>query len=835
MNLHKLLSSLSIIGVFVGIMAFSAVHCEEHAFTAEVTQMMDILIHSLYKIKGIFLRELIANASDALDKLRQLSLTDKSLVTNDYEFKIDVKADLDKRTLVIRDTGIGMTKAEMKTNLGTIARSGTKEFIEKFKDQAANDSSKQIGQFGVGFYSSFLAGNRVQVISKTLNGEKNLWECDITKGTFTIQDCPADVDAENPIETQGTKVIIHLNPISADDEDYSKEETLAELIHRYSEFINFPIYLYTRKSVTTEVPVEEDAVVEEKTAEDSEKKEDKIKVEDVSEEEGTAEKKDDKPKTKKVTTETAEYSLINNNKPIWTREPSTIEADEYVDFYKAIAKDTKAPHDWTHFKVEGATTDFRGLIYIGTKPHFQLLSNDQPTDFIKLYVKRVFITSEFPDFPRYLSFITAVVDAEDITLNVSRETLQQSKAVKEIRNRVISKTMGLLNKMAKNETVYPEFYNTYANNLKLGVISENDDTARKNDLAGLLRFHTSAFTDKMTSLADYIGRMKTNQTEIYFATGTDVASIRSLPYVQSLIKNHAMEVLLMTDTYDEYVCQALPEFSGKTLKNVAKGGITLAGDNAEDEKKRIEDATQLFKPLSDYLLKLFAKRIEKVSISLISKLPTDSPVSIVANSFGWSPTMERLMKANASGGKDDPMAAFFGRQKKILEINPNHPLIIGLLARVKADQADGAQPDAVAQKELVKDIRLLYDASLLHSGYELKNPAAFATRVEDMLRSKYNVEPLPQEDVLAAEQADNDDAARGPGGFDMPDFGDMGGMGGMGGGDEDFSKYMDAMKDHDAAAPSTGEHSDASDIESNPEAPAAAAASTSEREEKDEL
>jgi len=814
----------------LGLSAVAFIQCsvaekgEKHSFAAEVTQVMDMIIHSLYKSKEIFLRELISNASDALGKLRHLALTDKSLAPNDWEYKITVKADPVKRTLTITDTGIGMSKEELKTKLGTIALSGTKEFIARVKEQGGSDISSQIGQFGVGFYSSFLAGNLIQVISKTSNGEKFVWECDISSGVFTLEQCPEEIDSDEPISVQGTKVIIHLNPVNEDNEDYTKEDLLKDLIHRYSEFIDFPIRLFTRKNVTSEEPLSEEelaAQAAEEVAADKEKEEaqseggdkdkespsKKLKVEDASEgEDDTDSEKKEKTKaekktTKSVTREVCEYALVNENKPVYDMEPSDVTDDQHDAFYMAAYKDTSKPLAKTHFKVESVSKDganFKGLLYVPEKPHFQLLSNDQPTDVLRLYVKRVFITSEFPDFPRYMSFVRATVNADEMRLNVSRETLQKSTVVKEIKNRVLSKTLSMLNTMSKNETLYDSFYRTYSNHLKLGVISEVDNEPRKKELAGLLRFHSSLMADKnMTSFDGYMERMKPNQTDIYFVSGGDVASLKGLPYAKSLLKR-GIEVLFMTDTYDEYMVQALPKYKEMTLKNVAKGGIKFDHDDPEAEKKKLEDNTTRFKPLTDTLLRLFGKRIEKV---VIGELDT-SPMAIVANTFGWSPAMERLMKSNAaaSGGKDDPMAAFFGRQKKILEINPEHPLIIGLLEKLNASAAapaaEGKDADvdaaliataASSKKAFEKDLKLLYDAALLHSGYELKNPAAFATRVEDMLRNKYHVEPLAPETVKAAEEADNEEGlfgggggagggfGGGPGGMDMSDM-DMSGM-----------------------------------------------------------
>jgi len=434
---------------------------------------------------------------------------------------------------------------------------------------------------------------------------------------------------------------------------------------------------------------------------------------------------------------------------------------------------------------------------------------------LNIYMKRVFISSDFPDFPRYLSFLKALVDVDDIPLNVSRETLQKTKVIQNITKSVINKSIGAMNKMSQqNETLYNEFYSVYANNLKLGVISETEEP-RKNELASLLRFQSSRTTGKeMTSFASYIERMKTNQTDIYFVSGTDVPTLKKLPYVESLLKRD-YEVLFMVDTYDEYTIQALPKYQEKTLKNVAKGGIKF-DDEDETEKASL---TEKYTPLTTYLSQLFSKKIEKV---IVSSLLDKSPMAIVANTFGWSPAMEKLMGSNSgSGGPNDMMSAFFAKQKKIMEINPNHPLMQGLLQKIISLQPaveevkesteetkDAKKKPAVpmiVNKELASDMKILFDAALIHSGYELKSPAIFAQRVEDMIRAKYGVEKLSEEAFEAEEKIA--EAQESAGGMD-----DMFGAGGM----PDFN--MDGMGDFNMdGMDSMGEEKEASAKESTQE------------------
>jgi len=523
-----------------------------------------------------------------------------------------------------------------------------------------------------------------------------------------------------------------------------------ELVKKHSQFINFPIYVWTNTSTTKEVPIEEEE--DSKNTDKSEDKQssDTLKVEDAEDEEK------EKQKTRSITVYDAKYVLVNSVKPIWTRSPSDITTKEYSDFYKAITKDSKDPSATIHFSSGTGTTDFKSLVFVPSTSSFNPFSKDEPSKFLTLYIKGVMITDEFKEFPRFLAFIKAIVDADDIPLNVSREMLQKHQVMKIISNRIVSKVLSHLADMSQNDEVkYNEIYGKYANHLKLGVMTEQKN---KDAIISLLRFRSS-FSDKnLTSLDQYVERMalKTNQTEIYFVTGGSISEIRGLPYVERILKR-GYEVLFLEDLFDDQVTQTIFKYKEFTLRNLAKAGTTL-GDETESEKKTRESDADRYKPLIDYLQKKFSATIEKVTISTLLE---DSPMAIVASAFGYSPQMERAAK----GYKDDFMASFMLKQKKIIEINPNHPLMESLLKKMGTDSVS---------IELGEDVQLLYDAALLHSGYELKNPALFAHRVEDMIRAKYGLDRLPEESMK--QQVDEDDKAGNPldflksAGGDFPNF-----------------------------------------------------------------
>ncbi|XP_050304833.1 endoplasmin [Anthonomus grandis grandis] len=678
---------------------------EKFAFQTEVNRMMKLIINSLYRNKEIFLRELISNASDALDKIRLLSLTDKSVLDSTSELNIKIKADKDTGMLHITDTGIGMTKQDLMNNLGTIAKSGTAEFLGKMQSaESTQELNDMIGQFGVGFYSAFLVADKVVVTTKHNDDKQYIWESD--SGSYSIVEDPRGDNLK-----RGTTVSLLLKP---EAKDFLEHETIKNLVRKYSQFINFPIHLWTSHTETVEEPVEEEPAEESTPA----------PVED-EEDAAIEEEKEEKPKTKKVTKTVWDWELLNDSKPIWTRKPSEVEDKEYTEFYKALTKDDKDPLTKIHFVAEGEVT-FKALLFVPkVQPSESFNRYGTKTDNIKLYVRRVFITDEFNDMmPSFLSFIRGVVDSDDLPLNVSRETLQQHKLIKVIKKKLVRKVLDMLKKLPAEE--YEQFWKEFSTNIKLGII---EDPANRTRLAKLLMF-LSSNSDKQTSLADYVSRMKPKQDKIFYIAGSSKEEVQKSPFVERLLRK-GYEVLYLTEAVDEYAISAIPEFEGKKFQNVAKEGFSLT--EAEGGKERLEQLQKSYEPLTKWLAEEGLK--EHIAKATVSERLSDSPCALVASMFGWTGNMERLAVSNAHQKADDPQRSYYLSQKKTLEINPRHPLIKELLKRVSDDPSD---PNA-------KDMALmLFRTATLRSGYMLRETADFAKSIEVMMRKTLGV-PLDEQ------------------------------------------------------------------------------------------
>ncbi|XP_072181693.1 endoplasmin-like [Diadema setosum] len=684
---------------------------EKHIFQAEVNRMMKLIINSLYRNKEIFLRELISNASDALDKIRLTSLTDKAALDATEELSIKIKADKDNHMLHITDTGVGMTKSDLINNLGTIAKSGTSEFFEKLSEMDSTEATDLIGQFGVGFYSSFLVAERVIVTSKHNADEQHIWESD--SGEFTV-----NKDPRGDTLKRGTTISLLLKEEAY---DFLEADTIEKLVKKYSQFINFPIYLWASKTETVEEPIEEDEEEEaEKAAEETETEDEDVEVEDEDSE------GEDKPKTKKVEKTTWDWRLMNENKPIWTRSPKDITDEEYEDFYKSFTKESDAPLAKTHFTAEGEVT-FRSILFIPKKAPSQMFQDyGKKFDNIKLYVRRVFITHDFEDMmPKYLSFIKGVVDSDDLPLNVSRETLQQHKLLKVIKKKLVRKTLDMLKKLDA-EDYLENFYKEYGVNIKLGIIEDHSNRSR---LAKLVRFYSSNSDTELTSLQEYVERMKEKQETIYFMAGNGRKEVESSPFVERLLKK-GYEVLYLTEPVDEYCIQSLPEFEGKKFQNVAKEGLTIGGEDSEAAKERMEEMEAKYEPLLKWLKETALK--EEIKDAKISNRLSDSPCALVASQYGWSGNMERIMKAQAYAQANNPNTNYYASQKKTLEVNPRHPLIKTLLTKVEADSEDDTAKDLAV---------VMYETAVLRSGFVLPDSAAFAGRIERMLKMSMNLDP----------------------------------------------------------------------------------------------
>uniref|UniRef100_A0A1B0AWN0 Heat shock protein 83 n=1 Tax=Glossina palpalis gambiensis TaxID=67801 RepID=A0A1B0AWN0_9MUSC len=686
---------------------------EKFAFQTEVNRMMKLIINSLYRNKEIFLRELISNASDAIDKIRLLALTDKDEINTNPELNIRIKADKENKVLHIMDTGIGMTHEDLINNLGTIAKSGTAEFLSKMQDTTKSegqDLNDMIGQFGVGFYSAFLVADRVVVTTKNNADKQYIWQSDAND--FSIIEDPRGDSLK-----RGTIVSLHLKE---EAQDFLEEDTLRELIRKYSQFINFPITLWSSKTI-------EEEIVEDEGDGDEVQPQEKLSTsEEDSVDEGEDEAKveedtpDRKIKKKKVTKTEWDWSLINDSKPIWIRKPSEVSEDEYNDFYKTLTKDSKEPLTHTHFIAEGEVT-FKSLLYIPTvQPSESFNRYGTKSDNIKLFVRRVFITDEFNDMmPNYLNFIRGIVDSDDLPLNVSRETLQQHKLIKVIKKKLVRKVLDMIKKI--NEKEYENFWKEYSTNIKLGVVEDPSNRAR---LAKLLRFHSSN-GKSMTSLAAYVERMKPKQEHIYYLAGANRAEVEKSPFVERLLAK-GYEIFYLVEAIDEYCISSLPEFDGKKFQNIAKEGFTLT--DSEKNKDKFEKLKSTFEPLLKWLSDDALKG--KILRAEVSERLSNSPCALVAGLFGWTGNMERLAMSNAHQKSDDPQRTYYLNQKKTLEINPRHPLMRELLRRVEADEAD----------DVAKEMALMmFRTATLRSGYMLQETSGFADSIEKMMRQTLGI------------------------------------------------------------------------------------------------
>ena len=623
---------------------------ETFPFRAEVQQLLDLMIHSLYSHKEIFLRELISNASDALDRLRFEALTRPELLSRDGKLEIRLEVDEKARTLTVHDTGSGMSRQELIDNIGTIAKSGSRELAEKIRktrtlkkeeaQQTGEGLTELIGQFGVGFYSSFMVADRVVVVTRRAGEEgATRWESSGT-GEFEVS------EAER--ESQGTSVTLHLKPVDEEQgiEDFMKEQALSRIVRRYSDFIAYPVVLGGR--------------------------------------------------------------TLNSMKPIWERTASEVKPEEYAEFYKHVSHDWRDPLLTIAQRAEGLL-EYRALLFVSSEAPFDLFYAGYEAG-LKLYVRRVLIVERSADLlPRYLRFLSGVVDSPDLPLNVSREMLQHDRQIRQIRKALVKKVLDSFSDLKeKDREKYLTLWKAFGRVLKEGL---SEDSENKEKVAELLLFQSSHQQETLSSLADYVSRMEEGQDEIYYLTGASRSAIESSPHLEAF-RARGIEVLYLTDPVDELVVEALVEYQGKKLKSAGKGTVDLGtAEEREEKKKELDEKTRTYQGLLERIQKALDDRIKEVRLS--ARL-TASPACLVGAEHDFSPRLEQLLMRD----NDRP------RQRRILELNPDHEIVKRL--------EEMAETDAASEK-LGEYAELLYGYAVLAEGSELPDPAAFARRIADLM------------------------------------------------------------------------------------------------------
>jgi len=640
---------------------------QELEFQAETKQLLDLMIHSLYTDREIFLRELVSNASDALDRLRFEALTNPELLGDESTFEIRLDPDEQARTLTISDNGIGMSREELIANIGTIARSGTRELRERIKKgDSPQILAEFIGQFGVGFYSAFMVADKVTLVTKRA-GEATATRWESTgDGRYQV--------AEDSRQSRGTSITLHLKPVDSEAgiENYADYWVLSRIIKRYSDFVSYPIICKEQR-------------------------------EEVEHDESGRPRKDATP------TIVVEDRILNSMKPIWMRQQAEVTQEEYTEFYRHISHDWTEPFKVLTLRAEG-TAEYQALLFIPSKAPFDLFYHAAECG-LRLYAKRVMIMERCEDLlPRYLRFIKGVVDSADLPLNISRQMLQQDRHIARIRKWITKKILDALQDTKEQEPdKYLMFWEQFGRALKEGVSSDFDN---KDRLVTLLLFQSSEDAEKLTTLKDYVSRMKPDATEIYYLTGETRDLVENSPHIEAF-KEKGYEVLYLTDPVDELLVQSLTEFEGKRLKSVGKGAIALGN---EEEKKKAEESLKEKEKEASGLFEFIQKHLEQhVKQVRLSNRLVASPVCLVGTEIDYSPQMERLLQKGRGAGP---------KQRRILEINPEHEIFVKMLDRYKSDPQD---------KLLGEYAELLLGYGLLAEGSELEDPIRFNKLIADLM------------------------------------------------------------------------------------------------------
>ena len=637
---------------------------ETFSFQAETKKLLDLMIHSLYSNKEIFLRELISNASDALDRLRFEVLTNDTLKVDEDALEIRIEVDEDARTLTIHDNGIGMTREEVIKNIGTIARSGTHELLEKLQSTDNDAKATMIGQFGVGFYSSFMVADKVELVTRKAGEDKAIrWESE-GDGEFSISDAAR--------ASQGTSITLHLKPVDQENklDDFTQFWTVSQVVKRYSDFVRYPVKM---KQQTTSPVFDEEGNVKEGETE--------VEIEDRT---------------------------LNSMKPLWTRSPSDIEEEEYATFYRQLSHDWEKPLKTLHFNVEGRL-EYRAILFIPSKAPHDLYVHKAERG-LRLYARNVLIMEHCEDLlPSYLRFVQGIIDSSDVSLNVSREMVQQDRHITQMRKFLTKKVLGACKEMFENDyETYVKFWDELGRPLKEGAVNDYDNREK---LLPLLLFESSHHESERTTLAQYIERKKEEQKQIFYLAGTSRSELEHSPHLEGF-KEKGYEVLFLTDPIDELVLQSLNEFEGCSFTAVDKGEIELGSEEEKEEKKKeIEEKKEKYNDLLSFLQGKLDEEVKEVRLS--NRL-TSSPVCLVGDEHQLNPQLERLLNR---GGE-------MPKRKRTLEVNPNHPLVM------KVQKLFAEEPEST---RLTGYAELLLGYAMLAEGEKISNPVRFNTLIVEMM------------------------------------------------------------------------------------------------------